>query len=172
VLTALGSLWPGRVVVGGHNLGDTWPHPQAGGTGPTAGLVPFHKLSQWLTYSLVEPLSQLGVEVLDLGQLTGLAEYRNGGMLLELGLLRLRDGPPRRPLPPADVLVVEWRALTVAALDRIAATIDDHLPADRQGIGMGQLLEAGTWPLGRRLAYERSPDGHPPIAVASDGTVF
>ena len=31
-------------------LDDVWRHPKA-------GLVPFHKLSQWLTYSLIEPLS-------------------------------------------------------------------------------------------------------------------
>ena len=42
-------------------LGDAWRHPHAGGDGPTAGWVPFHKLSQWLAYSLFEPFEWAGV---------------------------------------------------------------------------------------------------------------
>jgi hypothetical protein len=34
------------------------------------------------------------------------------------------------------------------------------------------VLEGGTWAAGRRLAREKRPDGSPPIAVVSDGTVF
>jgi hypothetical protein len=43
------------------------------------GLVPLHKLSQWLSYSLIEPLQEAGIEVVEIDGLTGLAEYRNGG---------------------------------------------------------------------------------------------
>ena len=39
-------------------MGDVWPHP-------AIGLVPFHKLSQWLSYSLVEPIEGAGLEVVD-----------------------------------------------------------------------------------------------------------
>jgi len=58
----------------------------------TDGLVPIHKLSQWLSYSLVEPLMAAGIEVTDLDGLTGLAEYRNGGLLVGacLGLAGLQ----------------------------------------------------------------------------------
>jgi hypothetical protein len=35
-----------------------------------------------------------------------------------------------------------------------------------------KVLEAGTWFAGRALAAERRAGGGPPIAVASDGTVF
>jgi hypothetical protein len=56
VLEGLGPIWPGRVELEGVNLGDVWPHPQV-------GLVPFHKLSQWLTYSLLEPLQTAGLAV-------------------------------------------------------------------------------------------------------------
>ena len=56
VLTGFGSIWPGRLSLGGVPLGDVWRHPAAGGNGPGADLVPLHKLSQWLTYSLIEPL--------------------------------------------------------------------------------------------------------------------
>jgi hypothetical protein len=34
------------------------------------------------------------------------------------------------------------------------------------------VLEGGTWAAGRKLAREKRPDASPPIAVASDGTVF
>ena len=61
------------------------------GPGLTAGWMPFHKLSQWLTYSLLEPFGWAGVAVTDLDELTGLPEYRNGGLLLDTGVLRLRD---------------------------------------------------------------------------------
>lgn len=172
VLDRFSGLWPSRLRLLGHDLGDTWVHPAAGGTGDTAGLVPFHKLSQWLTYSLVEPLGHLGVAVADLDQLTGLAEYRNGGMLVELGVVEPRAPLPAEPLTVDHELVVEWRALTVALLDRIVEGLDRVLPPARRGLGMGQVLEAGTWPLGRRLAYERSPTGASPIPVRSDGTVF
>ena len=53
--------------------------------------MPFHKLSQWLTYSLLEPFEWAGVTVTGLDALTGLPEYRNGGLLLDTGVLRLRD---------------------------------------------------------------------------------
>ena len=60
VLRGLGSIWPSRHAIAGHNLGDVWPHRAAGGEGETAGWVPFHKLSQWLTYSLLEPFEWRG----------------------------------------------------------------------------------------------------------------
>ena len=47
-------------------------------------LVPFHKLSQWLSYSLIESLERSGLKVLHIDQLTGLAEYRNGGLFVDL----------------------------------------------------------------------------------------
>jgi hypothetical protein len=37
---------------------------------------------------------------------------------------------------------------------------------------LARVLEGGTWAAGRRLARDRRPDGSPPIAVVSDGTVF
>jgi hypothetical protein len=172
ILGRFSDLWPGRLEMDGCNLGDTWHHPCAGGDGPTVGMVPFHKLSQWLTYSLVEPLAARGITVSALDQLTGLAEYRNGGMLLETGVISLRSDPPVDPVEPGDVLVVEWRALTVSLLDEIQSAVSNHLPEHRSGLGLGELLEAGTWPLGRRFAFERSATGEPPIRIISDGTVF
>src|SRR5919107_419727 len=49
-LVPLGPIWPGRIELGGIALGDTWRHRLAAAKDATAGLVPFHKLSQWLSY--------------------------------------------------------------------------------------------------------------------------
>lgn len=173
VLVGLGSIWPGRARIAGVNLGDIWRHPAAGGSGPSAGLVPFHKLSQWLTYSLFEPLEDAGLRVTQQDALTGLAEYRNGGLLVDLGLLAPRHdrvlGSEHRPGDPA---IVEWRALTVALLDRVADRVRARLGLDAETLPLARVLEGGTWRAGREVARERRPDGGPPIRIASDGTVF
>lgn len=170
LLRGLGPIWPGRIALDGINLGDVWRHPGAGGTGPAAGLVPFHKLSQWLTYSLIEPLEDAGCAVAGLGQLTGLPEYRNGGLFIDGGVLEPKhDGVlAARHLVDSEI-VVEWRALTVVLLDRLAVMIRAELGRD---LALAKILEGGTWSAGRRLALERRADGSPPIAVDSDGTVF
>lgn len=168
LLAALGPMWPGRVVVDGVPLGDTWPHPAA-----TGGLVPFHKLTQWLAYSLLEPLAEAGIEVTDLDALTGLPEYRNGGLLLDLGLLEAKDPTfHTRRLAVDEPAVVEWRALTVVALDRLAAPVRELLGVGAAEFPLARLLEGGTWAAGRKIAAERRPGGAPPVDVASDGTVF
>ncbi len=171
VVTGLGPIWPGRLALGGRPLGDVWPHPHAGGSGPGAGLVPLHKLSQWLTYSLIEPLAEGGLRVTDLDRLTGLAEYRNGGLFVDTGVLVPRHagmlGDTHRA---GDEVVVEWRALTVALLDRLAPLVRERLGLDAAALPLASILEGGTWVAGRRLAEARG--GAPPIRVASDGTVM
>ena len=99
LLGVFAPIWPGRVAIAGVNLGDVWPHPAVLRSDGTKGLVPFHKLSQWLTYSLVEPLRDAGLSVCGLEALTGLAEYRNGGLFVDGGVLEPRDpaGPGCRP---------------------------------------------------------------------------
>jgi hypothetical protein len=172
VLAGLGSIWPGRLTLAGVNLGDVWPHPAAGGTGATAGLVPLHKLSQWLTYSLIEPLTGAGLHVTGVERLTGLAEYRNGGLFLDLGVLAPRHHVVMRETHrPGAEIVVEWRALTVALLDRLAPLVRARLGAGAAALPLASILEGGTWMAGRRLADERR-QGAPPIRIDSDGTVM
>src|SRR5262249_56479229 len=102
--------------------------PAAGGTGRSAGLVPFHKLSQWLASSLFEPLERAGRTITQPGALTGLPEYRNGGLLIDLGVLVPRRDDIRTTVhAPGDEVVVEWRALTVALLDRVAEAVRQRL---------------------------------------------
>jgi hypothetical protein len=173
VLEGFAEIWPGRIELGGVNLGDVGRHPAAGGDGLTAGLVPFHKLSQWLAYSLVEPLEDAGIEVTDLDQLTALAEYRNGGLLIDLGVLVPKDpGVLAERHEGASEVVVEWRALTVALIDDLAACIREKLGKSAAELSLPKILEGGTWSAGRRIAAELRAGGGPPLAVISDGTLF
>ena len=173
VLLHLGPIWPGRISLDGVSLGDTWRHPIIKRDDETNGLIPFHKLSQWMSYSLVEPLQDAGVTITDFDGLTGLAEYRNGGLFVDAGVIALRDpSAATRGHEPGSELVVEWRALTVALLDKIALLVRDKLALDAERFPLGAALEGGTWAAGRRLANEKRPGGPPPIHVISDGTVF
>jgi hypothetical protein len=173
VLEVFGGIWPSRLTYAGIPLGDTWKHPLIAPDVVTRGLVPFHKLSQWLSYSLIEPLQWAGIRVLDIDELTGLPEYRNGGLFLDLGVLALKD--------PADVaraheagsqLVVEWRALTVALLDEVGELVRRELGLTREQLPLAKVLEGGTWAAGRRIAREKREGGGPPLTIVSDGTVF
>ncbi|MEI9806294.1 MAG: URC4/urg3 family protein [Pseudolabrys sp.] len=173
LLLQLGPIWPSRIALGGVPLGDCWRHPAMTTSDATSELVPLHKLSQWLSYSLIEPLQQAGFTVTDIDGLTGLAEYRNGGLFVDAGVLILRDSDQAaRHHDVGSPLVVEWRALTVALLDRLAGTIRKKLNMDAVALPLAKILEGGTWAAGRAIARERRPDGAPPILVASDGTVF
>ncbi|HEY1326392.1 MAG TPA: URC4/urg3 family protein [Casimicrobiaceae bacterium] len=170
LLDRLGPVWLANRTLDGVLLGDTWPHPHAGGKGPTAGLVPFHKLTQWLAYSLFEPFQSAGVPVLEPDALTALPEYRNGGLLIDTGVLALRDpAAMTRAHPVGSELVVEWRALTVALIDELAPRVRAVLGLPR--LPLAAILEGGTWAAGRRLA-EALRAGAPPLAIESDGTVF
>ncbi|MBI1203891.1 MAG: DUF1688 family protein [Rhodopseudomonas sp.] len=173
LLVELGPIWPSRLTLGGVPLGDCWRHSSIRTADATNGLVPLHKLSQWLSYSLIEPLQRAGLTVSDIDGLTGLAEYRNGGLFVDGGVLKLRDVAQLTQAHDAgSELVVEWRALTVALLDKLAATIRERLNMDAVSLPLAKILEGGTWATGRVLARERRPDSSPPITVISDGTVF
>ena len=173
LLDGLSSIWPSGLTVCGYPVGDAGRHPAVRTGDASDQIVPFHKLSQWLAYSLIEPLEAAGLAVERLQELTALAEYRNGGLLVDLGAIR-----PRAPIDPLlrhDVgseLIVEWRALTVALMDPLVGLVREKLGLD-SSFAMPQLLQGGTWSAGRKVAHaSRPPDGPPPIAVAADGTVF
>jgi hypothetical protein len=173
LLQQLGPIWPSRLTLGGIALGDCWKHPALTTNDATSGLMPLHKLSQWLAYSLIEPLQTAAIRVTDIDGLTGLAEYRNGGLFIDAGVLTFRDAEDAsREHEVASTLVVEWRALTVALLDRVADGIRQRLGLDATSLPLAKVLEGGTWAAGRRLARERRADASPPVKVISDGTVF
>jgi Protein of unknown function (DUF1688) len=173
LLYHLAPMWPSRLTLGGVPLGDSWRHPSLRTADATSEIVPLHKLSQWLAYSLIEPLQWTGIFVTDIDSLTGLAEYRNGGLFIDTGALAFRD--PRDAIPEYDVaatLVVEWRALTVALLDRLADAMRRQVGMDQVSLPLGKVLQGGTWAAGRIIAHKLRSDGAPPIKVAGDGTVF
>jgi hypothetical protein len=168
LLNTLGDIWSGRHQLSGVNLGDCWRHPQA-----PDGWVPFHKLSQWLTYSLLEPLEDAGLTITDLDELTGLPEYRNGGLLLDLGVLQARDRTFHTQRWTVDAEpIVEWRALTVAILDHLAEAVRGELGLSMEQFPLARVLEGGTWAAGRKIALAKRPGGVPPVHIESDGTVF
>jgi len=173
LLDGLASIWPSALMVGGRPIGDAGRHPAVRTDDDTDRIVPFHKLSQWLAYSLIEPLEAAGLAVERLHELTALAEYRNGGLLIDLGVIRPRAAID--PLLRHDVgsqLVVEWRALTIALMDPLVGLVRERLGLN-PSFTMPQLLQGGTWSAGRKIAHAlRPPDGPSPITVAADGTVF
>ncbi len=169
LLQAFGTIWSGRISLKGVPLGDCGRHPAV----PGDGLVPFHKLSQWLAYSLVEPLEAAGLQVIGLDELTGLAEYRNGGLFLDCGVIEPRDPAiVHRPLDALSEPVVEWRALTITLLDRLAVLVRERLGMHASEFPLTSVLEGGSWAAGREIAFERRKDGSPPLAIVSDGTLF
>jgi hypothetical protein len=173
LLESLASIWPSGLTLRDIPIGDAGWHRAVRTGDDTDGIVPFHKLSQWLTYSLIEPLTAAGLQVDKLDGLTALPEYRNGGLLIDLGAIRLRKGiDAQHPHDVFSELVVEWRALTIALMDRLLEPVRDKL-----GLGadftLPQMLQGGTWSAGRKIARAmRPPLGPPPLSVAADGTVF
>jgi len=198
LMSGLAPIWPSsRTAINGTSLGDAWPcssmpqptPSQANGNGAGKpaeaweAILPFHKLTQWLAYSLMQPMQSLlkmhfaGTELL-----TGLPEYRNGGLFIDLGVLTLKPDDETRGLDhyneycrrtgakavevapmfePGDDVVVEWRGVTVGFLDRLCAETNKALKAELQGneLTLPQLLEAGSWKVGPpELAIERVRD--------------
>ncbi|KQT10694.1 URC4/urg3 family protein [Ramlibacter sp. Leaf400] len=172
ILVSLSGIWPMGTSIGGVPLGDVWRHAAVRGDGPSDGWVPFHKLSQWLTYSLLEPLQWAGVKVRGIDKLTALPEYRNGGLLIDSGVITLREpATVHQVWHPGDEIIVEWRALTVALLDELAGAVRRELSQDEEHLPLACVLEGGTWAAGREMA-QRTRGGLPPLQVHSDGTVF
>ncbi|KAL8404200.1 hypothetical protein RB594_009165 [Gaeumannomyces avenae] len=164
---------------------------------PWESILPFHKLTQWLTYSLMQPMqSLLSMHFVGTELLTGLPEYRNGGLFIDLGVLTLKREDHERGLQhytdycrrtgsngvevapmfePSDDVIVEWRGVTVGFLDRLCADVNAALKKELAGneLTLAQLLEAGSWKGGREIAEVSRPNTkEPPILIDSDGTVF
>ncbi len=166
------SIWPNTHH--GIRRGDIWvysPLKQVGVAG--SDLVPFHKLSQWLTLSLLEPLESMGIQFTEMPLLTGLAEYRNGGLFVDMGVLTLKNEERKDILyDVGSELVVEWRALTVQLLDLLTEKIRALAGLTVDELPLTKVLQGGTWAAGRQIAAQKRPGGTPPINIRSDGSVF
>lgn len=189
LMYGLARIWPAsRTHLDGVAMGDVWPNSTLSSLSgksldDQASMVPFHKLSQWMCYSLMEAMEKtLGWRFVDAQHGTGLPEYRNGGLFVDLGVLTptkalleastgQKGGLPE--LPAEHPAIVEWRAMTVILLDRTAENIRAKLGVREDELNLKQVLEAATWKGGREVAKEKRPEtGGPPINVVSDGTVF
>ncbi|KAF2448639.1 DUF1688-domain-containing protein [Karstenula rhodostoma CBS 690.94] len=199
LMDSLAPIWPTtRTQIDGISLGDAWAcsvmpsHP----THPWENIVPFHKLTQWLAYSLMVPMTKLlNVHFAGADLLTGLPEYRNGGLFIDTGLLTLKPedvkrglaqyqrnaqnkGQPSMEVVPLftadDDVIVEWRAVTVGLLDELLVEVNSLLGLSGSNkLSLAQMLEAGSWKGGREIAEVSRPNTkEPPIMILSDGTVF
>lgn len=171
LMSGLAPIWPqSRTSIDGISLGDAWPcNSMPKGASPWESIVPFHKLTQWLTYSLMQPMqSLLNMHFAGTELLTGLPEYRNGGVFVDIGVLNLKKDDMDRGLEnysdycrrtgvkgvevapmfePSDDVIVEWRAATVGLLDHLCVEVNKYLKKELAGSEMtlAQLLEAGSW---------------------------
>ncbi len=167
----LASMWPGRLSLHGQALGDLWKY-SAWGTGPDS-FIAFHKLSQWLTLSLIYSVERFGLKVIEVEALTPLPEYRNGGLLIDSGVLKLRQPELADQAHPIDgPLVLEWRALTVHVLELVADSVRAMFGKSAAELPTGKVLEGGTWAAGRILASQKRKDGGSPLRFLGDGTVI
>jgi hypothetical protein len=168
-MTGLAPIWPkARHQINGIPLGDCWPCKAMPTSPEWATFVPFHKLTQWLAYSLMGPMERLmNARFRHIKLMTGLPEYRNGGLLVDTGLLNLKEADRQRgeqqyhqhmkkrgvesmevvpAFEPSDDVIVEWRAVTVGFLDEIAKSVNERLGlSGANALSLAQVLEAGTW---------------------------
>lgn len=173
ILEVFSPIWPSRHTVMGVSLGDVWPHPAAGGSGPSAGLVPFHTFAQWMTYSLIPVLEEADILVTEVAELPGLTEYRTCGLFVDDGVLVPREETIfSAEHEVGSEAVVEWRALSLALLERVAAGLRERLQLEGDAASAACVIEGGTWSAGREAARERRASGAPPIRVRREGTVF
>ncbi|WWC87881.1 uncharacterized protein L201_002779 [Kwoniella dendrophila CBS 6074] len=190
-------IWPSRTTLPSYPnepLGDVWVCQSLSESLDNSGqerkegddYVVFHKLTQWLCYSLIEAIesqTEWKVESEKGKGQTGLPEYRNGGLLVDLEVLNIKaeslgsnaypNGKDKPPLlEPSHPAVIEWRAMTVICLDKIHELICTKLGVSPEVLGLAQVLEAATWKGGREIAKEKRQGGGPPVDIITDGTVF
>lgn len=137
------------------------------------GYIPFHKLLQWLTYSWIDSLENSGLTCIDIDDLTGLPEYRNGGLFLQKGVLQPKqDEIYLQTYTEGDEMIVEWRALTIILLDKLCTHVRQKLSLSPSQFKLPNLLEGGSWKAGRILAFQNNPNGNPPIKLKTQGIIF
>lgn len=173
LLKGIGCIWPDGEWISEVAIGDVGYHPLIRRDDVTDRMVPFHKLSQWMAYSLIEPLLDVGIKVVNLDALTGLAEYRNGGLFIDTKTISLRDAEQAKLTHDVkSSLVVEWRGLTVALLDKLAGVVRQQTGKNSDTLPLASVLQGGTWTAGRKIAKQLRADGAPPLILSSCGTIF
>ncbi|KAI7904272.1 uncharacterized protein BX663DRAFT_530376 [Cokeromyces recurvatus] len=180
IVFEMGELW---TVQSDYSNGDVWSCCSNDNL-----LVPIHKLSQWMIYTLIEPMEKLlGAVIEGTEQLTPLPDYANGGLLIDTGLITLKSqdyergienyrqhtnllGQSKVEMIPmfdiSDSAIIEWRALTIAYLDLVCDRVRAALKLTRKALSLTQLIEGGTTSAGRELAELSRPNTQqPPILI-------
>jgi GTP cyclohydrolase II len=172
VVNSLSAIWPTNSPK--IKKGDVWQYQSLLKPGETGSdLVAFHKIPQWLCYSLCEPIESLGIKITNPDALTALAEYRNGGLFVDKGVITLTN--PDLAAVDYDVgseLIVEWRALTIQLIDELAPLVRAKLGKTAEEMPIVKILQGGTWQAGRQIAAALRPGGPPPITVRLNGITF
>ncbi len=112
--------------------------------------------------------------VTDIDGLTGLAEYRNGGLFVD----NRRANAARPPTTLRVRMMCRRRSLSNGVRSPSRCSIGwprwcaPKLNMDAAALPLASILEGGTWAAGRAIAFARRPVGASPIKVVSDGTVF
>lgn len=172
ILKAFHKIWPSRLNINGVSMGDTWLYKPIG-TSPIEQILPFHTLSQFMVYSYFSAIEDYGWKIVNKDSLSGLSDYRNSGLFVDLGVLELRDIFELQKLHlPSDNIILEWRALSVVLLDQLAKVIRDKMTLDSQQFPLWKILEAGSWHAGRKIAYHIRANGEPPLKIQSQGMVI
>lgn len=166
-------IWPGAVNISGKNMGDVGKHGKVARADKTGGYVPLHRLAQWLTCCLIEPFEWGGISVTGLDELTGLAEYANGGLFVDGGVLIPKDPLAfEKKWRADDEFIIEWRALTVALLDDIRPLVADYLGVRPARFPLVRMMQGGSYQAGREAAFKKRPDGSAPFLIADDVGAF
>jgi len=120
--------------------------------------------------------------------MTGLPEYRNGGLFIDTGVLTLKPEDATRGLKrfaeeaesgsgrgievvpmfeTSDDVVVEWRAVTVGLLDDLLRDVNRMLGLTGvDELSLPQMLEAGSWKVRIfYLAVLHPPRSHSPVSA-------
>ncbi|ORX52807.1 DUF1688-domain-containing protein [Hesseltinella vesiculosa] len=192
-LIPLETLWPGAM-----QLGELWARPEGDiqdcpsllldSATSMEAKIPFHKYTQWLIYSISEPMEKLlGATIEGKDLLTPVPDHWQGGLLLDTGFLTLKPEETKRGLDQFsknakrlgqvqmevapmfekdDPVVIEWRALTVAYMDIIADQVRQALRQTRTSLPLSKFMEAGSYSVGKDLAEISRPLTQvPPIMI-------
>jgi len=108
------------------------------------------------------------MNVINTDFLMALPEYRNGGMIIDMNIIELIDNDfSKSHHDISSDIIIEWRALTVCIIEILKDKINTKL---NKNFHMGQILEGGTWAIGREMSKKRF--GASPLMIISNGTIM
>jgi hypothetical protein len=163
VLDFLSPVWSGNSADRGLR-GDVWHLPEVSAN------LPIHRMAQWVAHSLIPVVEASGFAINNDQPLSGLAGYRNAGVLVDAGVLVERT-PDGKVYDLGDPKIVTWRSATVALLTELQTAIQEAAACRVEDIPLPR-VHGLAWRMGRQLAGAARAGGGPPIVVTSDTVPF